>query len=359
MEPAALLSRMVATPSPSGDEGALADFVIAFAGENGLSTQRIGNSVVARIGSPSAQAPRLWLLSHLDTVPVGNGWSHDPLKGEWEGDRLYGRGANDAKVCGASMLAAAAALVPEFSSGRIRGVLEVVLTACEETTNAGMGDVLAALGPPDACICGEPTSLEVVCAQGGLSVLAAKWRGISCHAAHAATVDNVNALLVAARDLAELPSVLHVGHDHPLLGRTSVVTTQLKAGERHNVIPDLAEAVFDARVAPGTSADEIRAELERRLPNAEVTIRSKRLTAVETAIDHPVVRAALLAAKKPRAIASRTLSDMAFLMGVPAVKCGPGDTSRSHTPNEYVTRAELDAGVQFYRAAVPSILAVL
>jgi acetylornithine deacetylase len=172
-------------------------------------------------------------------------------------------------------------------------------------------------------------------------------------------VPNVNALLAAARDLAAFPAALPVGAQHPLLGTTTVVATQLKAGERHNVVPDLAEAVFDARVAPGVSADEVRAALAQKLPHAEVTIRSKRLQAIETAPDHPVVRAALAAAGRAAPIASRTLSDMAFLQGVPAVKCGPGATARSHTPDEYVLRGELLAGIEFYTKAAPAILAAL
>ena len=36
------------------------------------------------------------ILAHLDVVPVGDGWTHDP-KGEICGDRLYGRGAVDDK----------------------------------------------------------------------------------------------------------------------------------------------------------------------------------------------------------------------------------------------------------------------
>lgn len=352
-DPADFLLRLVATPSVSGEEGAAADLVVALASEHGLSCDRLGNTVRVRIGA--SEGPRLWLLSHLDTVPVGNGWTAPAYPIAWDGDRLVGRGSNDAKVCGVSMLGAAIALAQQELPGRV----EVILTAQEETTNAGMGDALEAFGSPDACVCGEPTSLEVVCAQGGLGVLKAEWRGVSCHAAHAATVKNENALLAASRDLARFPSALPVGSPHPLLGTTTVVATQLKSGERHNVVPDLAEAIFDARIAPGVTADDVRAAIAELLPHAAVTIRSKRLSAVETAPDHPVVRAALRAAGRAAPIASRTLSDMAFLPGIPAVKCGPGATARSHTPDEFVLREELLAGVEFYTKAAPAILAAL
>jgi acetylornithine deacetylase len=47
-------------------------------------------------------------------------------------------------------------------------------------------------------------------------------------------------------------------------------------------------------------------------------------------------------------VGSGTTSDWAFLGDLPAVKAGPGDTFRSHTPNEYLTLPELEAGAAFY-----------
>lgn len=352
MNPDELLARMVAIPSVSGDESAIADFVTEYARSAGLVVERIRNSVMVTTGR---RAPTLWLLSHLDTVPVGNGWTVDPGVIEWRDGRLYGRGSNDAKVSGAAMLSALVDLRETAAGDEVA----VVLTACEETNNSGMNEVLEAKGRPQACICGEPTGLEVVCAQGGLSVLTATWRGVSCHAAHAKNVKNDNALLKAARDLSTLPNVVEVGEEHPLLARTTVVATQLKVGERHNVVPDLAEAVFDARLSPTAEADAVRARLAELLPNAEVMIRSKRLQAVDTPPDHPVVLAALAAARRVHPLASKTLSDMAFLKGVPAVKCGPGQTARSHTPDEFVMLDELLAGVAFYRDAASRITRAL
>ena len=66
---------------------------------------------------------------------------------------------------------------------------------------------------------------------------------------------------------------------------------------------------------------------------------------------------ALKASGKPAAIGSRTMSDMALLAGVPAVKCGPGETVRSHTPNEWVTVEELEVACRFYVEVVPAALA--
>ena len=57
---------------------------------------------------------------------------------------------------------------------------------------------------------------------------------------------------------------------------------------------------------------------------------------------HPLVRAALDAAGRDRAVGSSTMSDMALLADVPAVKCGPGETARSHTPDEFLLERDYE-----------------
>jgi acetylornithine deacetylase len=83
-------------------------------------------------------------------------------------------------------------------------------------------------------------------------------------------------------------------------------------------------------------------------PTNEVAIHSHRYEPVATNASEVVVRAALEVADVPAGIGSVTTSDWAFLKGIPAVKVGPGDTNRSHRPNEYLLLSELKDGVVFY-----------
>ncbi|MCK6449133.1 MAG: M20/M25/M40 family metallo-hydrolase [Planctomycetes bacterium] len=348
------LAELVRIQSVSGDEASAADWTVAWCVAQKLDVERIGNSVIARV--TRGRGPRLLLHSHLDTVPVGEGWTRDPYAATWEDGKLVGRGANDAK---ASVVAMLCSLVEFAERSDAVGEALVALTACEETTNAGMADVLARLGPPDGGFCGEPTGLEVVRAQSGLAVLIAEWHGRSCHAAHVARVPHENALHAACRELASTAPYLTLAGEHPLLGKSTTVSTVLRAGERSNVVPDRAEAIFDARLSPLHRASDVVNLLAEKLPTANLRVRSERLKPVETPADHPLVRAALLAAGKPRAIGSNTMSDMALLAGVPAVKVGPGETARSHTPNEFVLASEVEAGVRFYSRALPLALEAL
>lgn len=350
-ETAQLLAGLVQIPSVSGDESAAADYVQAWLAERGVPSRRLGHTVVAEVVGDHPvddSGPTLLLNSHLDTVPAGEGWNCDPWQGVWQNDKLIGLGANDAGGCVAAMMQATVRLA---KTRDFPGKLILSLHAEEETNNRGMGDYLAAYGAPDAAITGEPTGLEVVRSQAGLAVLTLKWRGKSCHAAHVARVDHSNALLLAARELAALPEWLHPGEEHALLGKSTLAVTALHAGGPHNKVPDLAEALVDARLVPPTRAAECVALLQQKLPNAEVAIRSERLGPIDTAEVDLLVRVALQAAGQTQAVGSTTLSDMALLPpGVPAVKVGPGQTARSHTPNEYLLASELDAGIAFYES---------
>jgi acetylornithine deacetylase len=338
-----LLAELVAIPSVSGEEGPAADRAQAELERAGVPVERLGHDLVARIGR---DGPRLLLNSHLDTVPVGADWTRDPYAAAWEGERLYGRGSNDAKASVAAMIEAVIALHCE---GDLEGQVLLALTTCEETKNTGMARVLEHIGRPDGAVTGEPTGLEVVRAQSGLAVLTAQWAGRSCHAAHVGRVEHANAILAAAGELAGFPACLTLEGAHPMLGMSTVAVTRLSSGERHNVVPDRAEAVFDARLAPPhTALDAVRA-IEARLPKAKVGVRSQRLGAIETPEDHPLVQAGLRAAGRPSAVGSHTLSDMALLDGVACIKCGPGLSARSHTADEFVLRSEVEAGARFYR----------
>ena len=340
-----LLLDLVRTPSLSGDEAEIATLAADWLQARGVPVKRLGDTLVAQVEGAGA-GRTLLLNTHLDTVPSGQGWLSDPWKVDWKADRLTGLGANDAKGCATAMMCA---LVDLAERRDWSGTLQLALNATEETNNQGMADALAELGMPDAGITGEPTGLQVVRSQAGLVVLEARWHGHSCHAAHVGRVENTNAMLLACKDLAALPTFMEPGDEHELLGNSTLVATALKSGERHNKIPDAAVALFDARLVPPTDSAACVAELQRYLQFAEFRVHSERLQAVDTPAHDPLVLAALAATGNPEAVGSTTLSDMALLQGIPAVKCGPGETARSHTPNEFLLAAELEAGVQFYK----------
>jgi len=353
----ALLARLVATPSVSGDEGAAAEIVAAEAAALGFRPQRAGNNVWFSWGD---RPPRLLLNSHLDTVPPCDGWSADPFVPRFDGTRLVGLGANDAKGPVTALLLAARALRQE---GFVpAGTLVFALTAGEETGQDGLGTILDRLGPLDAAVNGEPTALVPCTAQRGILVLRCEARGVSGHVAHAGqpraagVASPDNAIHKAARDIARLAGMRFPSH--PLLGEPRAQVTTIEGGLSLNQVPDRCLFHVDLRTTPDLDHERTAAEIAAAL-ESEVSIRSARYRPKETPRSAPIVQAALEAAGVATPVGSRTASDWAFLGDVPTVKIGPGDTHRSHRADEYLTVDELRRGAKVYAALAKGYLSAM
>lgn len=344
----ALHRSLVAIRSVSGEEREIADFAESLLRRNGVATERIGQSVLATVGT----GPLLLLDTHLDTVPPAPGWTRDPWETAEEGDRIYGLGANDAKASAAAMLAAFLA----FREADLPFTLALALVEAEETRGTGTEAVLAELARrgrwPEAAVLGEPTGLDVAIAQKGLMVLELVARGEACHAANAAALGAANAARLLARDLVALEGI-DFGKPHPQLGPITLEPTQLRAGTARNVVPAEAVALLDVRTTPVLSPRQIVERIEQAVAG-EVRVLSDRLRPRETAESTLLVGAARQARPEARLFGSATLSDMAFMEGIPAIKCGPGRSERSHTPDEFVLAGEVLDGARFYTRLVRS-----
>jgi acetylornithine deacetylase len=338
----ALHRAITAIRSVSGDEAELAGFLGDLLRRNGVAVSRLGNSLLATVGA----GPVLLLDTHLDTVPPVPGWTRDPWDVESIDGRVYGLGSNDAKASVAAMTAAFLA----FREADLPFTLALALVEAEETRGVGTEAVLAELSrrgtPPAAAVVGEPTGLDLAVAQKGLMVLELVARGEACHAANAAALGAANAARRLAHDLVALERA-DLGIPHPRLGAVTLEPTQLRAGTARNVLPGEATAVLDARTTPALHGRGLVERIERVVAG-EVRVLSERLRPRETAEDEPLVEAAREARPEARVFGSATLSDMVFLEGIPAVKCGPGLSERSHTPDEHVLESEILEGVRFY-----------
>ena len=345
MNPAELITLLVGTPSVSGEEGPLADLLGDLLTTKGYEVHRQGNNLWFSFGRKGGS--RLLLNSHLDTVPPCAGWEGDPFTPLWNGARLQGLGANDAKGCVAAILLAAF----DLSQRDLAGEVVVALTAEEETGGQGIATILDQLGPLDGAVVGEPTGLRVCAAQRGLLILKCTARGQSGHVANAQMLGAENAIHKAARDIGRVAAMDFP--IHPLLGSQRAQVTQIQGGLRRNQVPDACEFFVDLRTGPDQDHDALAADFQRQL-ESEVAVHSKRYLPKGTDATHPIVRAALQAAGKAGPVGSGTTSDWAFLGDLAAVKVGPGDTFRSHAPNEYLTLPELEAGSAFYANLVPT-----
>ena len=342
---------LVRTPSVSGEEGDAIALAAGFLESHGLAVERIGGSAFAWAGAPvGSDLPFVLFDSHLDTVPVCPGWTRAPFAADLEGERIFGLGANDAKAAVAAMIASAIAL-PHAARGEL--TLGLALVRDEERRSAGTEEIVAELArrglAPAAVVVGEPTRLDIAIAQKGLLVLELVAKGEAAHAAHARTLGARNAVTELARDLLAIEALL-AGPSGPvdrLLGAATVEPTMLSGGTARNVVPAEARAVLDCRTVPNEPPQALRARLAGVVAG-EVVVLSERLRPVATDAAAGLVLCARRARPEARLYGSATLSDMTFFAGRQAIKVGPGESARSHRPDEFVTVDELAAGAAFY-----------
>ena len=129
-----------------------------------------------------------------------------------------------------------------------------------------------------------------------------------------------------------------------MLGPVKMSVTQINAGTQHNVIPDLCTFVVDIRSNECYSNEELYQEICSHV-QSEVKARSFRLNSSHISADHPVVRRAVSMGRTP--FGSPTLSDQA-LMKFPSLKMGPGNSSRSHTADEFILISEIEEAIRMY-----------
>jgi acetylornithine deacetylase len=337
-----LLRQLIATQSFSREEYATADIIEQYLHERDVHVQRIGNNVVAKscAGSFKQGAMRVLLNSHHDTVRPGQGWTKDPFGAAIENDRLYGLGSNDA---GGALMMMLAAFLHYQSHTDLPVEFVFAATAEEEVSGTGGMDALTRQlwnsYPIDLALVGEPTAMELAISEKGLVVLDCTAHG---RTGHAAREEGINAITNALRDI-EWFKTYAFDRVSEQLGKVKMTVTQINAGSQHNVVPDRCDFVVDVRVTDAYTNQEV-VEVIRKHVQCDVVPRSMRLQSSSIPVEHPLVKAGLELGI--RTYGSPTLSDQALLpYGVPSLKIGPGHSSRSHTPDEWIGIEELESSV--------------
>ena len=332
-----LLKHLIATPSVSRSEEMAANIMEQAIRDLGFQPRREANNVWALDPRFDESRPTLLLNAHLDTVKPVATWTRNPYCPEQDGDVLYGLGSND---CGGGLVS----LLQVFAwlTAKEQPYNVIYLASAEEEVSGkdGISRVLPLLPPVEVAIVGEPTGMQPAIAEKGLMVLDVVAHGTSGHAARG---EGVNAIYEALEDL-------HFLHTHKfrkvsdLLGPTIMNVTMIHAGTQHNVVPDRCEMVVDIRTNEFYQNEFVFEFLKKHL-KSEVTARSFRLHSSRIDPQHPIVRRCKSMGLKP--FGSPTLSDQA-LMSFPSLKLGPGESSRSHSADEFIRISEIAAAIETY-----------
>ena len=334
----ALLQELISIQSFSSEEDKTADAIEAWFNHFDIPFKREKNNVYAFNKYYDESKPLLLLNSHHDTVKPNSAYTKDPFLPHIEDGKLFGLGSNDAGGCLVSLIAT---FTHFYAQENLSHNIVIVASAEEESSGPnGLNSMLLILPKIDVAIVGEPTLMNLAIAEKGLVVFEGKVSGTPSHAAHPNdnnAIYNTIEVLQWFKDY-KFPKVSEV------LGEVKLTVTQISAGNQHNVVPGHVDLVIDVRVNDCYSNKEIADILTAEAP-CEVKPRSLRLNSSSINKDHPLVESGLALGKS--SYGSPTLSDQAALY-CQSLKLGPGDSTRSHSADEFIYVAEIEEGIDLY-----------
>ena len=332
-----LLKKLIATPSVSRNEKDAADIMEQTIRSYGFEPQREANNLWIIDPHYDESRPTLLLNAHIDTVKPVASWSRDPFSPDVEDGVLYGLGSNDCGGGLCSLLQIFRMLTEKPQSYNL-----IYLASAEEEVSGkdGITRALPMLPHIDLAIVGEPTGMNPAVAEKGLMVLDVIAHGKS---GHAARNEGVNAIYEALDDMRWIRDYKFEKVSE-FLGPTKMTLTVVNAGTQHNVIPDKCTMLVDIRTNEFYDNEEVYEFIRQHL-KSEVKAHSFRLKSSRIDPEHPLIRKCVAIGMKP--FGSPTLSDQA-LMHFPSFKLGPGESSRSHSANEFIRISEIRDAIAKY-----------
>ncbi len=282
---------------------------------------------------------------HLDTVPIGEGWTRPPLALTLEGERAYGRGVCDIKGAAAALLALA-----ESTDAR----MAILFSSDEE--GAGGCCVRRFLDNPGHCrfkqvvVC-EPTGCEAVLAHRGYLSVKGRFTGIAGHSSEGRALADSAIHRMARWTTAALEYCQGEADD----GRPTCFNVGLASGgTKSNVIAGEANLHYSARLGPGESNETLLAHLSglggaEEHANWHVPFSGPPLPA--TGQDSTPAQAFCDRHRVPvrEPVDFWTEASLFSAAGMPALVLGPGDIAQAHTADEWVALEQLERAASLYR----------
>ncbi len=356
-----LLRRMLEIYSPSGKEEAISSFIEEELSSMGFESVRrdvLGN-VYGEIGSGFFS---ILLCGHMDTVP---GW----IPVEQRDDRIFGRGAVDAKSSLAAMISAAAMLKTEI---RDEGRVIVAGVVDEEGKARGIRQLLREGVKADCAIFGEPSGLKnITFAYKGRLEMRILCKTLTGHIGAQHLFDN--AIEVSFDLWKHLENVCRQHESpHGLFYSLSPSLTGMSSRRSMGGVPDRCLLEVDLRLPPKFSSERAiqitKDAIEKFLEGkSRVSVSLRIIDRVEpfvarrdTIVMESLKEAILEVTGEPARLLRKTgTGDMNIFgaeMNVPVATYGPGNGKLSHTSCEYIEIPEYLASIQVYKRAIEKIL---
>jgi succinyl-diaminopimelate desuccinylase len=369
-----LAKRLVACRSVTPDDGGVLEMLAARLANVGFACERIDRPPVgnlwARRGSGT---PLVCLAGHVDVVPPGplDRWTSDPFTPAERNGLLFGRGVADMKTSVAAMVTAAERFVAR--EPQHHGSIAVLLTSDEEGaaidgTAAVVRELESRQQRIDACIVGEPTSVERLGdtikngRRGSLNGIL-RVNGVQCHIAYPER--GRNPITEALPALAELTTI-EWDRGNEYFSPTSFQISDVHAGTgANNIIPGSLDVMFNFRFSTELTADQLKARVHGVLDTHRLDYELKWslsgapfLSPRGGLVDVVTEAVAAVTGVKPSLSTSGGTSDGRFLASVAreVVEFGPLSGSM-HGIDEHVRIADMAPLSLVYEHAIAALLA--
>lgn len=310
-----------------------------------------------------SDAPRLVILGHLDTVPIGSGWSVDPLGGVIKDRKIFGRGACDMK----GGVAVAIGLLESLVNSNFTPAGDVVFVSTVDEEAPGMEGAHAlvasgALRPDDQVIALEPTGTRLRIAQMGLRWIDIEISGRMAHAGRAHL--GIDSAHVLSRIVDRLKThIANLPYEDSILGKPRFTCGVFQSGVATNVVPPTAHGKFDIRIVPPMEISDAIPLVERIATKIIEDFPGATFKVSGLGAPRPPIRASddsLIVRSIRRAFHDITGSEIpigsndgheaytdasmvAALTGSKSCTVfGPGSTDQAHTADEFVSIDDLD-----------------
>ncbi len=369
-----ILAKLVSFPVLGGQSNlTILNWIQDYIRSHGIAVTLVPNkegnkaSLHCRLG-PAADGGVI-LSGHMDVVPVaGQDWTTDPFVLTDKGDgKLYGRGACDMK----GFLACCLAALPQMVRADLKKPIYFAFSYDEEIGCLAAPELARAIRThyretPKYAIIGEPSSMEPIVGQKGIYILETYVNGSAGHSSR--IKQEVSAIHEAMRLILWLENKMDQliaekrldDRFHP--PHSSIHVGMVHGGIAPNVIADKAHFHWDLRTIPMDDIRSIVEEFEAYCRQHEKELR-KIFPGFEikTIENHPPVPHLDTGANDDvvdlikRLSGNSKLDTVSFAAeagqfaneGFQSAICGPGSIAQAHRADEFITKEQLEKGVQF------------
>ncbi len=358
-----MLEKALRLYTVSLSERPMAEFLADKCDDLGFGDIRIDDEVGNVVAIKGTGRPVTMLCGHMDTVP-------GKIRVRREGDRLYGRGASDAKAPLMAMLFGAAAAAEN-------GGTVVFVGAVDEEGNAAGAKSLAKNGVRDRtgqpikldyAMFGEPSGIGKITVgyKGRLAINLKVDVGNSGHAG--APWLSKNAIEESATFITALKSRLETGSaEKRRIKALTATVTEIRGGSSHNMMPQECETTMDVRVPPAMSCKDVERDIASCVKDTAAERGVEAFYSIldetepfEAKADSVLVRALKIGtvesgSPSPMPVLKTGTGDMNVVgntLSIPVVTWGPGDPHMAHMSNEHVSIAEYLKSIEILKSTL-------